>query len=123
MRLPHNTTRSALALILVAVYAAMWALLVHDMIGDDGTGGTSIPEQMGEYVGIVSTMTVLVTLVIQFYFRRSAPTEGADPVVLLKRRLANGDITDKEFDTKLRLLRTAGQSSGGETATRGTASG
>lgn len=93
-------TRPTLAIILIGAYSIMWTWIVVDVISDPDHKGF---ETIGEFAGIISTMTVLVTLVVQFYFRRSGPKDD-DPLSVLKKRLAKGEITQKQYDELVKKI-------------------
>lgn len=103
-----NATRTTLALIIVGVYVLMWAWIIHDIVIEPSCVGdcdeTKNLEKLGDFVGIISTMTVLVTLVVQFYFRRSNPSDREDPMVTLKKKLASQEITKEQFEEMKKLI-------------------
>jgi len=106
-----NATRTTLAITLVGVYAFMWAWIIYDVVIVDSiclenceNVTESKLEKLGDFVGIISTMTVLVTLVVQFYFRRSNPNDREEPMVTLKKKLASQEITKEQFVDMKKLI-------------------
>ncbi len=107
-----NATRTTLAILLVGVYALMWAWIIYDVViiepicteNCDAVGESKLAK-LGDFVGIISTMTVLVTLVVQFYFRRSNPSDKEDPLVTLRKRFASNDINEADFKKFKALLK------------------
>ena len=70
--LERITVRNILALLLVGTYSFMWAFVLENAIKNATTVNQAV-SNLTDFVGIISTMTVLVTLVVQFYFRRANP--------------------------------------------------
>ena len=108
-----NGTRTTLAILLVGVYVLMWALIINEVFLDDdvilGEDGKPIlvesnMQKLGDFVGIISTMSVLVTLVVQFYFRRSNPADKDDPKTIVQKRYAQGQITKEIYDDIIKNL-------------------
>jgi len=107
-----NSTRTTLAIILVGVYALMWAWIIYDVVIIEPICTTNCDDineaklgKLGDFVGVISTMTVLVTLVVQFYFRRSNPSDRDEPLVTLKKRFASDEISEEDFIKYKALLK------------------
>ena len=100
----RNITRSVLALVIIGSYAFMWSVVIVDALMWSESDDNPL-EKLTDSVGLISTMTVLATLVVQFYFRRSSPADREqDPLAVLKRRFAAGEITEDEFKARKAVL-------------------
>ena len=64
------TVRNFLAILLVGTYSGMWAFVIQYSVTNTSSL-SEVLQNIGDFVGLIGTMTVLVTLVVQFYFRTS----------------------------------------------------
>ena len=101
--------RGTLAFILVTTYCLMWAIVILDQVSPNlinsvfnlkmnsaTENSTGLQDVMA---GIIGTMTVLVTITIQFYFRRSGSPEkdeGDIAMRILESTMPNKRPEEKE---------------------------
>ncbi len=83
--LERITINNILAFMIIGVYVGIWAFTIFSGITADvnlAEGETQVTQLLGvleSMQGVIGTMTIIVVLVVQFYFR-TAPTPPT-PVV------------------------------------------
>ena len=60
--------KSILAIMMIGTYSFTWSWLIFNLVTKETTT-TEALTVAGSFVGIISTMTVLVTLIVQHYFK------------------------------------------------------
>lgn len=75
--LQRITINNILAFLIVGTYCAIWAFTLFHGITEAQAEGTSpligVITALGDLAPVIGTMTIIVVLVVQFYFR-TAPT-------------------------------------------------
>jgi len=71
------TINNILATIIIVTYCSLWAFTLGYGITTSVAEGTNpvigVLQAMEQLAGVISTMTIIVVLVVQFYFRTSPP--------------------------------------------------
>jgi len=66
-----TSVKGMLALLIVGSYAGMWIFVVQYAIRH-AIGFNELMQSIGDFAGVISTMTVIVVLVVQYFFRSSS---------------------------------------------------